>query len=128
MHRRFGKLPWKDLFAAAIGCAEAGDPVHEGMHEIWASAGVVRGLRGTPSLQKFFFLMASGRDRRAVQEPWNGQELLADRRERSRCFPQRGDRGRHRQNVPATRRHYDGVGSASFASEWLSPISIDYRG
>jgi gamma-glutamyltranspeptidase/glutathione hydrolase len=34
MHQRFGKLPWKDLFQAAIAFAERGYPVHEGMNEI----------------------------------------------------------------------------------------------
>jgi gamma-glutamyltranspeptidase/glutathione hydrolase len=45
MHQRFGKLPWKDLFQAAIAFAEQGYPVHEGMHEIWSGANVVRRMK-----------------------------------------------------------------------------------
>src|SRR5580704_3611679 len=37
MHERFGRLPWKDLFGAAIGYAEQGFPVPEGMYEIWGT-------------------------------------------------------------------------------------------
>src|SRR5580704_12222777 len=36
MHQRFGKLPWKDLFAAAIVYAEQGFPVTEAIHEAWS--------------------------------------------------------------------------------------------
>ena len=45
MHQRYGKLPWKDLFQAAIAFAERGFPVPEGMHEIWAAPNIVRGLK-----------------------------------------------------------------------------------
>jgi len=36
MHQRFGKLPWKELFGAAIAYAEQGFPVTEGIHEAWS--------------------------------------------------------------------------------------------
>ena len=38
MHARFGKLPWKDLFQAAIAYAENGFPVAEMNHEPWAAS------------------------------------------------------------------------------------------
>src|SRR5438046_380221 len=34
-HQRFGKLPWKDLFAAAIYYAEHGYAVPELIHDFW---------------------------------------------------------------------------------------------
>jgi gamma-glutamyltranspeptidase/glutathione hydrolase len=37
MHQRFGRLPWKDLFQAAIAYAEQGYPVTEYIQEAWAA-------------------------------------------------------------------------------------------
>jgi len=54
MHQRFGKLPWKDLFQPAIAFAEKGYPVHEGMHEIWASPNIVRGLQANEESSRVF--------------------------------------------------------------------------
>jgi gamma-glutamyltranspeptidase / glutathione hydrolase len=54
MHQRFGKLPWRDLFGAAIAFAEQGFPVHEGMNELWASQGIVRGLKADPESARIF--------------------------------------------------------------------------
>ena len=54
MHKRFGKLPWKELFGAAIAFAEQGFPVHEGMNELWASAGNVRGLKTNDESTRVF--------------------------------------------------------------------------
>src|SRR5271154_2694819 len=39
LHQKFGKLPWKDLFQAAIAYADDGFPVTEAIVESWAAAG-----------------------------------------------------------------------------------------
>jgi gamma-glutamyltranspeptidase / glutathione hydrolase len=54
MHQRYGKLPWKDLFQAAIAAAEKGVPVAEGMNEVWSGQGSVRGLKGNAESARVF--------------------------------------------------------------------------
>src|SRR6202051_1101369 len=54
MHQRYGKLPWKDLFQAAIAFAEQGYPVHEGMVEIWSNPGSVKGLKANDESARVF--------------------------------------------------------------------------
>src|SRR5205807_1932665 len=45
MHKRFGKLPWKDLFADAIAYADRGFPVTEAIQEQWATVSNVDKLK-----------------------------------------------------------------------------------
>src|ERR1039458_8640628 len=65
LHRKFGKLPWKDLFAPAIYYAKNGYPVTEIIHETWheESAKIAADLNGrrvymhngeTPKLGELF--------------------------------------------------------------------------
>ena len=44
MHHRYGKLPWKDLFGAAIAYADQGFPVPEGIQNAWAGESSVKKL------------------------------------------------------------------------------------
>ncbi len=52
MHERFGKLPWKDLFQAAIAYAEEGFPVTEDARRYWA--GSVGTLRRQPETARVY--------------------------------------------------------------------------
>src|SRR5579872_3840653 len=54
IHKRFGKLPWSELFQPAIYFAEQGYPVHEGIAEIWDSGGVIRGLKNNAESTRVF--------------------------------------------------------------------------
>ncbi len=54
IHRRFGKLPWKDLFAQAIAYAENGFPVSEVIQEAWAQHENAEKLRTNPESIRVF--------------------------------------------------------------------------
>ena len=52
MHAKFGKLPWRDLFAPAIYYAEHGFPVTEIIQYDWA--GEASTMRKEPSASRIF--------------------------------------------------------------------------
>ncbi|MBV9506628.1 MAG: gamma-glutamyltransferase [Acidobacteriia bacterium] len=129
MHQRFGKLPWKELFQPAIAFAEKGYPVHEGMEEIWASPGIVRGLRANNESARVF--LPGGKP------PETGQLFKnPDMGRAFRLVAEKGPDAFYRGEIAAailnTSQHLGGTMTAedlaSFAPEWVEPISIDYRG
>src|SRR5580698_1642158 len=52
IHKRYGKLPWKDLFQSAIAYAEKGFPVTEAVHESWAAN--AERIRANPESARLF--------------------------------------------------------------------------
>jgi gamma-glutamyltranspeptidase/glutathione hydrolase len=129
MHERYGKLPWKDLFQAAIAFAEQGHPVHEGMHELWASANVLRGLKGNAESARVF--LPGGKP------PETGQLFRnPDVAKAFRLIAEKGPdafyKGEIAQAILATSKHLGGTMTAedlaAFSPEWVQPINIDYRG
>src|SRR5437016_196608 len=54
MHKRFGKLPWKDLFQPAIRYCEQGFPVTEMLREAWAVPEWMKVLREQPESAHLF--------------------------------------------------------------------------
>jgi gamma-glutamyltranspeptidase/glutathione hydrolase len=129
MHQRYGKLPWKDLFQAAIAFAEQGFPVHEGMHEIWAAPNIVRGLKGNAESARVF--LPGGKP------PDTGQLFRnSDMAHALRLVAEQGPdafyKGQIAAAILATSQHLGGTMTAEdlagFSPEWVQPISIDYRG
>ena len=107
MHQRYGKLPWKDLFQPAIAFAEQGYPVHEGMHEIWAAANIVRGLKANAESARVFLPEGSRRRPGSFSAIPTWAALSARRGERPRRILQGRNRRSHSQDVATPRRHDD---------------------
>lgn len=127
MHARFGKLPWKDLFQAAIAYAEEGFPVTEDAQRYWA--GSVGSLRAQPETARVY--LPGGRAPRVgevFKNPEMGRAL--------RILAEKGRdafyKGEIADAILKTSRSLGGTMTAddlaSFSAEWVEPISSEYRG
>ncbi len=127
MHQRFGKLPWKDLFAAAIAYAEQGFPVTEVIHEAWASS--VSKLQAEAETARVFLpggkVPAQGE---IFRNPGMARAL--------RLLAEKGRDAFYKGEIAAailkTSRQRKGTLTAEdlavFSAEWVEPIWSEYRG
>ena len=129
MHQRYGKLPWKDLFQAAIAYAEQGFPVTEGIRESWAGAGSVRLLKSQEDTARVFL---PGGKPPAVGDLFRNPEMGRA----YRLIAEKGSEAFYKGDVAAailkTSQRLGGTMTAAdlaaFSSEWVEPVSVDYRG
>ncbi len=126
-HKRFGRLPWKDLFAPAIQYAERGYAVPEIIHDYWVSE--------EPKLQKTA-------EARRVFLPGGKVPELGARftnpgvAKSLRLIAEKGRdafyKGEIAQAIVRTSTAFGGTMElqdlADFSAEWVEPISTDYRG
>jgi gamma-glutamyltranspeptidase / glutathione hydrolase len=129
VHQRFGRLPWKELFAPAIYYAEHGFPVAEEIDVEWATPGTVKRIQAYPETARVF--LPKGRP------PQEGDLFRnPDLAGTLRLIAAKGRAAVYKGEIAAailrTSRSYGGTLTAedlaSFSSEWVEPISIDYRG
>ncbi len=125
MHKRYGKLPWKDLFQAAIAYAEGGFPVSEAIQEVWAPTK----LRTHPESARVFLPHGNPP---AVGDIFRNPDLAHAYRLLAEEGPDAFYKGEIAAAILKTSQHLGGVMTAedlaSFSSEWVKPISTDYRG
>jgi gamma-glutamyltranspeptidase/glutathione hydrolase len=129
MHARYGKLPWKDLFQSAIVYAEEGFPVTEIIQGSWTDPVTLDKLQ--PGKESGRVFLPGGKPPAVGQlfkNPGLGRafRLIAEK------GPDAFYKGEIAQAILDTSRHQGGTMTAedlaSFSSEWVSPISIHYRG
>jgi len=127
IHQRYGKLPWKDLFQSAIAYAEQGFPVTEAIQESWA--GSTARLKDHPESLRVF--LPGGKTPKVgdlFKNPDIGHalRLLADQ------GPAAFYKGEIASAILKTSQKLGGTMTAgdlaTYSSEWVTPISIDYRG
>jgi gamma-glutamyltranspeptidase/glutathione hydrolase len=126
-HQRFGRLPWADLFSAAIYYAENGYAVPEIVHDYWVPE--------EPKLQK------TAEARRVFLRGGQAPELGAKfvNQDLARALKMVAEQGRDAfykgaiaHAIVETSSAFGGTMQledlAEFSAEWVEPISIDYRG
>jgi len=126
-HKRFGRLPWKDLFSAAIYYAENGYAVPEIVHGYWAAEEAK--MQKTDEARRVF--LPSGK------APALGAKFTnPDVAKALRTVADQGRdafyKGEIAQAIVKTSAAMGGTMQlddlADFSAEWVEPISIDYRG
>jgi len=126
-HARFGRLPWKDLFAPAIYYAEHGYPVPEIVHEYWQ--GDAQTLKQTPEAERLFLPGGKVPD---VGEMFTNPDLGKTLRLIAEQGRDAFYRGEIAQSIVSTSASLGGTMQpddlADFSAEWVEPISIIYRG
>jgi gamma-glutamyltranspeptidase/glutathione hydrolase len=127
LHQKFGRLPWKDLFAPAIYYARNGFPVTEIIHETWHSE--TAKLANDQNGRRVY--LKNGESPKLGEIARNPElgaamELIASQ------GPAAFYKGAIAQAILKTSRRLGGTMDAAdlseFASEWVQPISTDYRG
>jgi gamma-glutamyltranspeptidase/glutathione hydrolase len=126
-HQRFGRLPWKDLFSAAIFYAEHGYAVPEMVHDYWESSR--ERLKETPEATRVFLPHGKVPE---VSEQFTNPDLAKTLRLIADQGRDAFYRGEIAQAIVKTSSALGGTMQADdlaeFSSEWVDPISIDYRG
>jgi gamma-glutamyltranspeptidase/glutathione hydrolase len=127
MHARYGKLPWQDLFEAAIFYADQGFAVTEAIQEQWSKS--VKKLEGNPESARVFLPDGKApREGDIFRNPGMARayRLIAAK------GPDAFYRGEISQAILQTSHHLGGTMTAedlaAFSPEWVRPISSDYRG
>jgi gamma-glutamyltranspeptidase/glutathione hydrolase len=126
-HSRFGRLPWKDLFAPAIYYAEHGYAIPEVIHAYWVEDEAK--LQKTSEARRVFL-----RDGKAPAIGANFSN--PDLAKALRLIAEQGRdalyKGPIAQSIVNTSASFGGTMQlgdlAEFSAEWVQPISIDYRG
>ena len=126
-HQRFGTLPWKTLFTPAIYYAEKGYSVPEIIRDFW---GIGRAkLKQTEEAERVFLPNARPP---AVGEKFSNPDLGKTLRLLAEKGPREFYDGEIAKAILKTSESLRGTRQAAdlseFSSEWVDPISIDYRG
>ena len=127
MHAKFGKLPWRDLFAPAIYYAEHGFPVTELIQWDWDNTAAK--LRADENSRRVYLL-----DDRApaVGEIFRNHELARAYKILAETGPDALYKGEIAAAILKTSKRLGGLLAAEdlreFSSEWVQPVSTTYRG
>jgi gamma-glutamyltranspeptidase/glutathione hydrolase len=126
-HQRFGRLPWKDLFRPAINYAEHGYLVTELVHGYWERS--QEALKQTPEATRIFLPQGKVPE---IGERFSNPDLARTLRLIADKGPDAFYQGEIAHAIVKSSSALGGTMQADdlaeFSSEWVDPISIDYRG
>ncbi|NTW00084.1 MAG: gamma-glutamyltransferase family protein [Oscillochloris sp.] len=132
MHARFGSLPLEQIFAQAVSYAEEGAPVPLSVAASWARGVALAQQRNSPEFAGFLSTYAPG-----GHAPRPGERFRSPGHARTlRLVAQQGADAFYKGEIAqAIARFAQETGGllraddlAAHTSEWVEPISVNYRG
>ena len=127
LHQRFGRLPWKELFAPAIFDAENGFAVQELISMDWHASQAK--LMQDPETRRVFLVHDEAPQ---MGEMFRNPDIARALRLLAAGGPPAFYKGEIAKAILATSREHDGTMTAEdladFSAEWVEPISTTYRG
>ena len=127
LHKRFGRLPWRELFKPAIYYAENGFPVTELIQWDWENAGSK--LTSDDSAREIYLINGAAPK---VGQVFRNPQLAHAFRLIAELGAKAVYSGPVGEAILKTSHHYGGTMTAEdlreYQSEWVQPISTDYRG
>lgn len=127
MHKRFGRLPWKDLFQSAIYYAEQGFPVTETIQLQWAEPSYQSTLTDDAAREVFLPGGKAPEQGQIFRNPGLGRAFRLIAEQGSRTVYE----GAVAKRILATSNKHEGTMKAAdlseFQAEWVTPISTTYR-
>jgi gamma-glutamyltranspeptidase/glutathione hydrolase len=125
VHKRYGKLPWKELFDSAIAYAEQGFPIPEAIWEEWFSTR----LQTNEESSRLFL---PGGKAPEIGSIFRNPDVAHALRLIAEQGPDTIYKGEIAAAILATSKQLGGTMTADdlaeFEPEWVQPISINYRG
>jgi gamma-glutamyltranspeptidase/glutathione hydrolase len=127
LHERFGRLPWKDLFAPAIFYAQNGFAIPELIGTDWD--GSTEKLKRDPETARVFLMNG---EPPKMGEVFKNPDVAKALRILAAEGAQAYYSGEIAKAILATEREFHGTMQADdlkdFSAEWVDPISTTYRG
>ena len=129
LHKRFGRLPWKDLFQPAIYYADHGYPVTEIISAAWKEKEVLDKLTKDENARR---VLLPGGHPPDVGQVFRDPEMAAAYKLLAADGPEAFYRGPIARAILKTSQRLGGKLTAAdlsaFESEWVEPIAADYHG
>ncbi len=127
LHKRFGRLPWRELFQPAIYYADNGFPVTEIIHESWKAS--ISKLSGDEQGSRLF--LPEGKPP-GVGQIFRNRGLGSAYKLIAALGAAAFYRGQVSRSILKTSWRLGGKLSAAdlseFEAEWVDPVSTEYRG
>jgi gamma-glutamyltranspeptidase / glutathione hydrolase len=127
LHQRFGHLPWKDLFRAAIFYADQGYAVPEVIQAYWE--GATEWISQNPESRRVF--LPDGKTP-ALGQVFRNPDVAKALRIVADGGPDAFYKGEIARAILATSQSLGGTMAADdlaeFSPEWVTPVSTTYRG
>ena len=133
LHKRFGRLPFAQLFAPAIDYAENGYPVSPNMSRLWEEAdGFYTKYKDRPEFKGWFDTFEPNGHWLQPGEVFKNPDMAKSLRLIAETYGDAFYKGELADKIDAFMQEHNGFLRKSdleaYKPEWVEPLSVNYRG